>query len=111
MLAGAAEDFEIKTGLILNAFFLAFEIFIFLKSIGCPPDPWHLAGGGKLPQNCSGKHIQFISIESNLMLCDISDASVMTCSGSVSHDHNSRNMSPICSDLKRLPISYSETLI
>ena len=46
--------------------------------------------GAKPPRACNGKHIQFISIECNLMLRVISEASAMTCSS-----HNSRDMSSI----------------
>ena len=69
------------------------------------------AGGAKPTQTCNGKHIQFISVEISLMFCVIGGPSVMTCSGSASHDQNSQNMSLIHSNLKGFPISCSQTLL
>ena len=71
-----------------------------------PQTPRFLAGGPKPPQTCNGKHIQFISIECNLMLRVISEASVMTCSS-----HDSRDMSSIRLIFKGSPIPYSQTFI
>ena len=62
--------------------------------------------GSKPPLSCNGKHIQFISIECNLMLHVISEASVMTCSS-----HDSRDMSSIRLIFKGSPIPYSQTFI
>ena len=72
-----------------------------------PPRPRGFClGGAKPPQTCNGKHIQFISIECNLMLRVISEASVMTCSS-----HDSRDMSSIRLIFKGSPIPYSQTFI
>ena len=83
-----------------------FQIFRFWLGGTALQTPRILAGGAKPPQTCNGKHIQFISIECNLMLRVISEASVMTCSS-----HDSRDMSSIRLIFKGSPIPYSQTFI
>ena len=68
------------------------KYFRFWLGGAAPQTPQFLAGRGKPPQTCNGKHIQFISIQCNLMLHVISEASVMTCSSSVSWPQHVTNM-------------------
>ena len=85
-------------------FFVFFEKFWLGGAAPQTPNFW--LGGQIPPRPCNGKHIQFISIECNLMLRVISEASVMTCSS-----HDSRDMSSIRLIFKGSPIPYSQTFI
>ena len=91
---------------IFSNFFAKFSYLFDFGGGVLPPGPPGFWLGAKHPQTCNGKHIQFISIECNLMLRVISEASVMTCSS-----HDSRDMSSIRSIFKGSPIPYSQTFI